>query len=69
MEIGVSKFHVSLVRNFTEFIENKTGARICCPVESNCVLVRGSLEETYFASEMLTVCIAIMLTFNVSTKK
>lgn len=63
MEIGASNLHINLVRNCTEFLEEKTGARICCPVDSNCVLVRGSLEEAYYANEMLTVCICTCTLF------
>lgn len=57
MEVSASKLHVSLVKKCQNMIEEKSGARICCPEDSNCVLIRGSLEKAYFASEMLTVCI------------
>ena len=57
MVIWASHLHVDLVRNCMDFIEEKSGARICCPPDNNSVLVRGSLETSYLASEMLTVCL------------
>lgn len=56
MDLGSSFLHRRLVRNCTQLIEEKSGARICCPVDGNSVLVRGSLESAYFASEMIAVC-------------
>jgi hypothetical protein len=55
MEINSSCLHIGLVRNCIPLIEKKSGARICCPVNGSLVLVRGSLEATYFASEIITV--------------
>lgn len=56
MAIRVSDLHMSLIRNCIPLVENNSGARVRCPTESNLVLLRGSLETTYFASEMLAVC-------------
>lgn len=61
MELAGSKLYVNLVRSCIKFLEKKTKARICCPTDGNCVLVRGSLEEVYFASETLTVCIFLII--------
>lgn len=56
MDIGSSSLHVTLVRSCAQLIELKSGARLCCPADGNSVLVRGSLEASYFASEMIAVC-------------
>lgn len=55
MEIAVSDLHLKVIRNCLRLIEDKSGARLCCPTDSNLVLLRGSLETTYIASEMLAV--------------
>jgi hypothetical protein len=61
MEIKSSYLHIGLVRNCIPLIEKKTGARICCPVNGSLVLVRGSLEATHFASEMIAVMLITFL--------
>nr|CAH0111756.1 unnamed protein product [Daphnia galeata] len=63
MEIKSSYLHIGLVRNCIPLIEKKTGARICCPVNGSLVLVRGSLEATHFASEMIAGLTPLHLKF------
>ncbi|XP_057371069.1 uncharacterized protein LOC130692028 [Daphnia carinata] len=63
MDLGSSSLHVSLVRNCTQLIEKKSGARICCPADGNSVLVRGSLETAYFASEIIAGVTPLHLKF------
>lgn len=63
MDLGSSSLHRRLVRNCTQLIEEKSGARICCPVDGNSVLVRGSLESAYFASEMIAGVTPLHLKF------
>ncbi|XP_046452497.1 uncharacterized protein LOC124200214 isoform X3 [Daphnia pulex] len=69
MEINSSCLHISLVRNCIPLIEKKSGARICCPVNGSLVLVRGSLEATYFASEMITGVTPLYLKFQLPSSE
>lgn len=55
MEIAASDFHVSLIQFSTQFLEEKSGARICCPEYSNLILVRGSFSDVFHACEIITV--------------
>ncbi|XP_046643068.1 uncharacterized protein LOC124328354 isoform X1 [Daphnia pulicaria] len=69
MEINSSCLHIGLVRNCIPLIEKKSGARICCPVNGSLVLVRGSLEATYFASEIITGVTPLYLKFQLSSSE
>ena len=56
MEMVLSEKHIQLVHRHKELLSTQSRTRICFPHDKEeLLLIRGSLEDVYFASDLITV--------------